>query len=367
MTGDDDRLTWHGCVERAPVAGAGSGIHGRRLKAHDAPFHDAALRRVADLSAGMRLSLRTDSSSIGMQLVALDGSSSGPLRSGDGPARIDLTIDGRLVDSSCIPADGTVQLTTGANGIVEVELWLPHRCPVAVESLVVNEGAAVMRSASTRQIWVAHGSSITQSRFSDGPATSWTSQVARSLGLDLCNLGFAGECHLDPIVARMIASMPADVVSVCAGINAHTSISMSERVYRSNLAGFLAVVRDGHRGVPILVTSPIAAPGRETAPSHPRLLPSPLRRLLKTQTKRLPAGTVGPTLEELRDATADVVEKFATNGDANIHHLDGRALLSVSDAEHLVDGLHPDQNGEDLIAKRYLPVMSSLIHGLHVS
>lgn len=363
IRGDDKRLRWHGLAERAPIPGTNGAVAAKRLRSADAAFQDPALLVVADIAAGVRLSLRTNSPTVSMKLAVLVQPGRGPLRSADGPARIDLSMNGTVVDTACVGADGTVDLETHASGMADIELWLPHRCPVAVEQLVLADGAAIEVCHLDRPAWIAHGSSITQSRFSDGPSTSWTSQVAQTLGLDLYNLGFAGECHLEPLVARMIASMPADVISICAGINSHTSNSMSERVYRANLAGFVKIIRDGHPSTPIVLTSPIGSPKRESTPSHPRLLPTFARRLLSSQTGSLPVGSVGPTLAELRRATHEVAAALVADGDENLHRVDGLALLSTSDAEHLVDGLHPGQKGEDLIADRYTALMRPVLEG----
>ena len=332
----------------------GGGVAPARLRPADAHLFDEALRRVAAVAAGVRLGLRTNSSTITVGFRPRE------FTSADGPVRADLSINGEIVDTAVVGADGIATLQTGITEVAELEVWLPHRGTVAVDHVTVDDRAQVEASTREAPVWLAHGSSITQSRFSTSPAMSWPSQVARTLGLDLFNLGFAGECQLEPVIARMMAAMPADIISVCAGINPYTSISMSERVYRANLAGFITILRDSHPTAPILVSSPIASPKRESTPNHPRVPPPFARRLLRSQRARLPVGSVGPTLIELRDATHDVAGELVNAGDANLHVVDGRTLLSASDAEHLVDGLHPDQLGEDVIAERYGPLLAPL-------
>jgi len=79
-------------------------------------------------------------------------------------------------------------------------------------------------------------------------------------GFSPLSLGFAGQCMLDPFVARTIRDLPADVISLKVGINLVNADSMTDRTFGPALHGFLDQVRDGHPDTPILLVSPIHCP-----------------------------------------------------------------------------------------------------------
>jgi hypothetical protein len=157
--------------------------------------------------------------------------------------------------------------------------------------------------------------------------------VAREHGWDLCCLGFGGECHLDPVVARHIRDSPAGLVHLCVGINVYGHASFSRRSLSPALHGFILTIRDGHPTVPIVVSTPIASPSREAQPN-----------------------AVGWTLGDVREEVTRAVEVLrAATGDRDLHLVDGLSLLGRDDADYLFDGLHPSSEGYRAIAQRLAP------------
>ena len=57
---------------------------------------------------------------------------------------------------------------------------------------------------------VVLGSSITHGASAGRPGMTWTARLARRMGLDFLNLGYSGQCKLQPEFARMLAEMDAD-------------------------------------------------------------------------------------------------------------------------------------------------------------
>mgnify|MGYP001518309414 CR=1 FL=1 len=57
---------------------------------------------------------------------------------------------------------------------------------------------------------VVLGSSITHGASAGRPGMTWTARLAREMGLDFLNLGYSGQCKLQPEFARMLAEMEAD-------------------------------------------------------------------------------------------------------------------------------------------------------------
>lgn len=277
-------------------------------------------------AAGVRTSVRTDARGLTLDIDAEPGCSP-----------VDVLVDGVLVER--------VPLTVGEqrvtlplpSGEKLLEVWLPQVGRVAVGEFELS-GASVVRPSGGDARWIAYGSSITQCAEADGPSSTWPALVARRAGWDHVNLGFGGQCHLDQVAARSIRDSPADLITLCLGINVYGQSTFGPRGLRSAVLGFLDTVRDGHSRTPIVVITPIASPSRE----HEE-------------------NAAGLTLSRIRDVVAEAARDRATAGDPDLYVLDGTTLLGPDDAGLLVDGLHPGQSGYALIAERVEPVLSEIL------
>ena len=155
--------------------------------------------------------------------------------------------------------------------------------------------------------------------------------MARTQGSNLTSLGFGGQCHADPMVARLIRDLPADLITVKIGINIYGSNSLSRRTFRPAVLGVIATIRDGHPDVPLIVCSPIYGAHRETTPN-----------------------AVEMTLPLMRDEIARAVASFRERGDDGIYYVDGLRLFDESLAQHLPGNLHPSAEGYELLAANFL-------------
>src|SRR5690606_22404431 len=136
---------------------------------------------------------------------------------------------------------------------------------VLIHSLAVGSDATVAPPNDTsRPRWITYGSSITQCASADGPSATWPALVARSLGYDLTCLGLGGNCHRAPMGARLIRGPPADVITLCLGINVYGASSLGPRTFKAAVIGLIQLIRENHPTTPIGVISPIASPPRET-------------------------------------------------------------------------------------------------------
>jgi hypothetical protein len=208
----------------------------------------------------------------------------------------------------------------------EVEIWLPQGGVVSIRGPVFSGEAEGVPVDGPR--WVAYGSSISQCTGAYGPSETWPALVARRFGWDLMGMGFAGECHLDPIVARTIRDTPADLISLCLGINVYGGATFSGRTLPSAVESFIATIRAGHPTTPITVVTPLLAPNREGKPNE-----------------------VGLTLDDVRTCV-----ELGARTDPAIHVIDGRQILTTGEAQALyVDDLHPGPDGYRLIAERLAP------------
>lgn len=266
------------------------------------------LDEVARMPAGVRLEFATDARGFAWD-VATDGD-------------IDVVVDGKLVSRS-----RRVRVAGLAAGRKRVRIWLPQSSRAGLGEFTVD-GALSPVAEGPR--WIAYGSSITQCRLAAGPSETWPALVASALGWSLRCLGFAGECQLDPVVARYIRDAEADVISLCVGVNIHGAASFSARSLGPALEGFVRTIREGHPDTPILLTTPLYAPERERQPN-----------------------AVGLTLADVRAEVANAAHGLPV--------VDGLSVLGPADAGLLADGLHPGAEGYRLIADRMRPHLAALL------
>ncbi|WP_433161921.1 GDSL-type esterase/lipase family protein [Kribbella sp. CA-247076] len=283
----------------------------------DRPGH--RLWERAATPAGVRAAWRTSASAVSIELRASLGIYSVI-------APLDVLVDGELHER-CVVVDGEQRLVVELPGRpVTVELWLPQSGVIGVRGPTFDGDADPLPSTGPR--WLTYGSSITQCTGAYGPSETWPALVARTNGWSLSALGFAGECHLDPVAARTIRDQPARLISLCLGINIYGGATYSGRTLPGQVEAFVSTVRAGHPQTPLVVITPVLAPDLEGEPN-----------------------AVGLTLDDVRDC----VERGART-DPEVRIIDGRTVLTSAEAEALyVDDVHPGPDGYRLIAERLAP------------
>ena len=324
---DHDALTWEGAIE---VEHTPHGSRPWRLPfSRIGLFPTEALRQRAAMCAGVRIVFDTDS-------TAVAGRAAAPVDPDLSP--IDLVVDGRPASSTRVGSDGWFRFSGLSVGRKTVELWLPQYGDFWLTDLMVDEGSQVCRSARPqRPRLLVYGSSITHCRDAESPTRTWPALVAAEFGADLTCLGLAGQCHLDPMVARVLRDRPADLVVTCLGINVYGNGSFNSRSFLPAVLGFLSTLRDGHEGVPIVVMSPIVSPAREHK-----------------------LGGANLTLAEIRGEVHRAARILKDHGDTALHVVDGRDILGSQHAHLLHDGLHPDAQGYQHMAR----AMNATLRGL---
>ena len=329
---------------------------------------DPVLHLMSRMSAGVRLSLVSDTERLELDVEATGVCYAGGLRR---RVTFDLYVDGVLHQRHNLGAGPTDYIdyqqtppeVIARPGIVEtllfeglpgkgahIELWLPQAASVHVKAVRVEAGARVEPASDRRPVWAHYGSSISHGMDADGPSETWLAVAARSLDLSLISLGFAAQCQMDGFVARLLSRMPCDLISLKLGVNLVNQDVMRERAFIPAAHAFLDRIRDARPEVPILVISPLLCPMHEECPG-PTLRDPPGYRAI-TRPAELASGAL--TVSRIRALLQLIVNARREAGDHNLHYLDGLRLLGAADAGALHDGLHPDAGGQRQVGQRFV-------------
>lgn len=324
----DPRIRWEG---HADLKHEDGWLRPRRLHADAAAtFMHPELLQMADMAAGVRINFSTDASGFRLEAETLmpDGLD-------EVISPFDVMINGRLARRQTLRGPGAVEVAGLGRETKDIAIWLPQFGVTRLGTMVFHSASFVSSFNSPRPHWIAYGSSITHCREALGPSDAWPARVATELGWRLTALGFAGQCHLDPVVAQHIRNTPAELISMCLGINIWAASSLSRRTLGPAIAGFLDTVREGHPTTPLVLVTPIGSPERES--------------------KR---NEIGLTLGDVRTMVGDVGRWRQEGGDAALTVVDGRDILGEGDSQMLVDGLHPGPEGYRALADRLGPILA---------
>lgn len=302
-------------------------------------FYRSELCAGATKTAGVHLRFQTKATSLVLNydlgIYSTDQSASFhsiPAEEFESDLAMDVFVNGTKVASRIFQTEGHSQLEVQDLPATEKEIviYFPLHSMVRVRQLTLT-GKGSRSSVPPRPRWITHGSSITHCRRAESPGFTWPAIVGREKGWDTWNLGFGGQCKFDPVVARVIAGMPADRISLCLGINTSQGF-YNLQTWIPVVEGFIMTVRDGHPETPLLIISPILSPPREEFDAEPT--------------------TIG--LRTMRRSLEEIVAKFVDSGDDNIYYLDGLQIIGPGDEKTMPDKLHPDAEGIKLMAKRFL-------------
>lgn len=316
---DDPNLTWQGAIS---LQHTDDWIMPWRIPYENlALFPPDAMRERAAMPAGVRLSFRSDTQTIAgyVDATATEESSG-----------IDLYCDGRFHGWADLVGQERFLFEALPPGEKLIELWLPQIGQFRLRSLDLSPGSPIAPYEDRRPRWITYGSSITHCRTAERPSETWPAIVAREQGLNLTCLGYGGQCHLDPMVARMIRDLPADFLSMKVGINIYGAGSLNARTFGPAIIGFVHIVREKHPDIPFAVISPIFSPPRESTPN-----------------------AVEFTLAAMREEVAEAVQALKAQGDRNIHYFDGLDLFGPESVDMLPDELHPDAQGYKFLAQNF--------------
>jgi len=340
-------------------------------------FADGAIDRFSKFPSGVRLRFRTSADRITLMVrvsrLVITG-----IAEQKRPAAFDLLIDGQEDQTQEAENGNILRLTATApsefietlevgeidnlefsdlgNDSKVIEIWLPTSAIVEIAEVAASS-EITPAPVDSRKRWLHYGSSISQCIEANRPMDAWALRAAQLLNLNITNFGLAGQCQLDGFVARAMASLPADLITLKIGINIVNADSMRERAFIPGVHNFLDILRESAPQTPIIIISSIWCPFHEEIPG-PTMIAGPTL-FGKERPAEFAAGAL--TLQRTREILKDVVAK---RSDSNLHFMDGLTLFGASDEANLPDKLHPNSAGYRLMGERFAEAQRTFIGSL---
>ncbi|MHB8262238.1 MAG: SGNH/GDSL hydrolase family protein [Acidimicrobiales bacterium] len=277
--------------------------------------------QAAQLPVGVRLELSGSARSVEIGYRTMTGNL-GYRGEGAGCTFVAYRAGQKIAEEEAVLGEGVVRLDLPGDSKRHVTIYLPEGMKPVIDYIVGLDGSIELSPRQPK--WIAYGDAVTQGWLASTPSLAWPSVVARKIGFDVCNLGYAGSARAETNTAVMIARMPADVITIAYGTNCWGRIPHSVGLMAESIKAFIGIIRSGHPATPIVVVSPILYPEAENIPN-----------------------VLGATMSELRMSMDAAVRECMAAGDLNIRLVSGAQVLSEED---LVDGVYPGDEGHKRIA-----------------
>ena len=206
----------------------------------------------------------------------------------------------------------------------ECMLYLPAWSELLTLEIGVDEGASVtpLESPYKHRV-IVFGSSVTHGASASRPGMTYPARMSRMTGIEFVNLGYSGNCMLQPEFARLLAETDADAFLFDAFSNP------SPKMIRERLDAFVATLVKAH----------------------------PDKPLIFMQTHWHTAGNLDQEAAKFhreRIDTADGMMRRLAKQYDNVYFLDGEWFFG-RDAEGTIDCDHGSDLGYDRMISERLP------------
>ncbi|GAA3413718.1 SGNH/GDSL hydrolase family protein [Paenibacillus hodogayensis] len=317
----------------------------RRLPVKPAYPIRAEVDRLANYPTGAQIRFRTDSPKLSVN-VELAGPAGMYQMSPLVQCGIDCYI-GPVGDQRYIATTKFDQAATAyesmlfeakGNDMKDITLYLPLYQGVKAIHIGVDPDASMITFpgfASTKRV-IVYGTSIVHGACASRPGMAYPNMMSRRLPLEFISLAFSGNAQGEPELAHLIAEIPEPGLLV---LDYEGNTPSTERLAES-LPAFISIYRTVHPDVPILVISQIRF-GKEVFEKQSRL----------EREKRL-------RLQQ------EIVERFRSEGDRNVHFVSGADLLGDDYGECSADSIHPNDLGFRRMSDKLQPVFERLLQPL---
>lgn len=230
-----------------------------------------------------------------------------------------------------------------------VTVWFPHNAITYISKIELNGEVSAFNSELPK--WVHYGSSISHSGEANYPTGVWPVIAAKSLELDVVNLGLGGNAMAEPYMSEVMLDHDPEFISMKLGINSINAASHTLRTFIPAVYGLIESLVARKPDVKLLLISPIYCPPHEEG-FGPTIFDM---ENFKATANPSPASEMVPAhlnTKRVRDALKEVVSNLQSQG-VNIRYIDGLELMGEADASHLEDDLHPNSDGYALVGQRF--------------
>jgi hypothetical protein len=207
------------------------------------------------------------------------------------------------------------------NGIETIEIGLPENASVS---------KAEAFSANVKPI-VFYGTSIVQGASAARAGMAYPAILSRRLNLPVINLGFSGNCKMEPELADLLTELEASVYLV----DCLPNLSSGEEVAQK-APNFIRTIRRRHPEIPIILVENVRYPDIFIEQRKSQIVESKNKSLQKV-------------FADLRKA-----------GVKNLYYIRSENLLG-SDGEATVDGIHPTDLGFERMANVFEPILQKIL------
>lgn len=212
-------------------------------------------------TAGVKLSFRTDSESLGLKVVTEPGSSRKYFS-------VDVFVNGKMLDSLDnfgetelvgdyvgvdLPLGEFSKIFSLGTGEKHVTVYLPWSMKTAISELSLDDGASVEPIRPAKKILV-YGDSITQGYDARHPSNRYAARLAEALSAEEINKAIGGEVFRTGL-AECAEEAEPDYISVSYGSNDWNKKSREH--FLENCRGFYKTVSEKYPKAKIFAITPI--------------------------------------------------------------------------------------------------------------